>query len=146
MPTSHYMSPSNQAGRAHQASCYTVGPAPKDPQLASATDGGKWGFNTRVTLPPLPGSTEDTSSEVMRSNISLKTATYQFAIEIGNGEHARRESFEWRSSRSEDIKQLDKHSQGWKLVRLEANFKGRDTAPGEEPVSVSSDGYEVVAI
>lgn len=123
------------------------GPSDKDAPLATASKGGKWGCHTRVTLPPLPGSSEDASGEAMHSHVSLKTATYQFAIEVGGGgEHARRENFEWRSSRSDEVKQLDKHSRGWKLVRLDACVEGCDAVPGEPPVAVSSDGGEVVAI
>ncbi|KAI0126099.1 hypothetical protein BJ170DRAFT_633806 [Xylariales sp. AK1849] len=122
------------------------GPSDTDPPLAAAGNENVWSKHTVVILPPLPGTTEESSNEFMRTNVSWKTITYPFTIDVGEGQNTRRENFEWRHSRGGEIKELDRHSWGWKLVRLTAHAPGPGGERNERPVGATSDGKEVVAV
>lgn len=122
------------------------GPSDKDPPLAAAGNESRWSKHSVVILPPLPGSDAESSTEFMRTNVSWKTVTYPFTIEVGDENNLRRENFEWRQSRGEEIKELDKHSRGWKLVRLGSNASGPGGERGERALGATSDGKEVVAV
>lgn len=114
------------------------GPSEKDPMLAAAESSGTFSRHSAVILPPLPGAGGESTREPLRNNHSWKTQTYEFSVEVGPGLR-RRERFEWRSTHGEEVRQLDKHAWGWKLVRLGHQAAG----PG---VATTSDGLEVVAV
>jgi hypothetical protein len=122
------------------------GPSDKDPPLAAAGNESKWSTHSTVILPPLPGSNGDSSSEFMRTNVGWKTVTYPFTIEVGDGMHIRRENFEWRQSRGGEIKELDKYSRGWKLVRLGQHADGAGGERSDRSLGATSDGKEIVAV
>ncbi|KAK9771986.1 hypothetical protein SCAR479_11305 [Seiridium cardinale] len=122
------------------------GPSDKDPPLAAAGDENSWSKHSTIILPPLPGSDAKSSTEFMRTNVSWKTVSYPFTIEVGHGPNARRENFEWRQSRGGEIKELDKHSRGWKLVRLRANAEGSGGERSARSHGATSDGKEIVAV
>ncbi|KAI1846667.1 hypothetical protein JX265_009030 [Neoarthrinium moseri] len=122
------------------------GPSSDDPVLASAVNKSYWSRHTTVTLPPLPDSPSESCSEFMQTHTSLKTLTYKFAVEVGDGPNAHREDFEWRHSRGAEIRGLDKHSWGWKLARLGACSQGSGGERNERSLGETSDGKEVVAV
>lgn len=122
------------------------GPNDDDPPLAAAGNESKWSNHSIIILPPLPGSDAESSSEFMRTNVNWRSVTYPFTIEVGEGRKLRRENFEWRQSRGEEIKEIDKHSRGWKLVRLGAFAQGPGGERSERSLGATSDGKEIVAV
>ena len=58
-----------------------------------------------------------------------------------------RENFEWRKTHGSEIRDLDRWSRGWKLVRLDGPPPlGQGGERNGRDVGVTSDGKEVVAI
>ncbi|KAK7977645.1 hypothetical protein PG996_003699 [Apiospora saccharicola] len=57
-----------------------------------------------------------------------------------------RERFEWRKSRGNEVKQLDKINSGWKLVRIHSEADGVGGTRRARDAGASSDGKEVVAV
>ncbi|KAI1080469.1 hypothetical protein F5B20DRAFT_539327 [Whalleya microplaca] len=134
------------------------GPNNTDPVLATANDESRWsGKNAIIQIfAPEEGSAAGSSSSSrspqptttvkMTHKTGWRHATFSFSADVGLGKDTRREDFEWRHSRSEDIKELDKHSWGWKLVRLGSQAEGQGGDRATRSSGVSSDGKEIVAI
>lgn len=57
-----------------------------------------------------------------------------------------RERFEWRKSRGNEVKQLDKLNSGWKLVRIHSEADGVGGTRRARDAGASSDGKELVAV
>lgn len=123
------------------------GPTEDAPPLASSNK-NTLSRSADVTLPPLPGSVAKATTE--RIEVSGGNwgghSVLSFSVEVGDT--GRREDFEWRHSRGDDVAALGGRSDGWKLVRIAADGPG-----GAKPGSTSSgggarssDGKEVVAV
>lgn len=52
--------------------------------------------------------------------------SFSFSCIVGEGKGATEEEFEWRRSHGKEIKELDKYSSGWKLVRMSATIATHD--------------------
>ncbi|KAK8086910.1 hypothetical protein PG994_001884, partial [Apiospora phragmitis] len=57
-----------------------------------------------------------------------------------------RERFEWRHSRGNEVKQLDRLNSGWKLVRIHSEADGVGGTRRARDAGASSDGKELVAV
>ncbi|KAI1089527.1 hypothetical protein F5B19DRAFT_466942 [Rostrohypoxylon terebratum] len=128
-----------------------AGPTGSEPVVATAGNEHRWssGRNTIVKLIPgggyLEGQAESTFT--MKETCFSKHYTFPFAVEVGLGKDTRLESFEWRGSRGEEVKQLDGASwRGYKLVRLDGAAAGPGGARAVRGEGESSDGKEVVAV
>ncbi|KAL7623940.1 hypothetical protein AAE478_005497 [Parahypoxylon ruwenzoriense] len=122
------------------------GPAPATPTLA-AVEFGMWSSSAIVHLPPLaPGA--QAAEEKMEAAGGGRNA-YVFRVEtglggVGGGGQRRRETFEWRHSRGDEVKALGGQGKGWKLVRMETG--GGTPGAAYRGAGQSSDGKEVVAV
>ncbi|GAB0139925.1 hypothetical protein EsHS_00000563 [Epichloe bromicola] len=83
--------------------------------LAAARYGNMMGTYDTVRLPPeaLGG---EIRKEDIRGRINKMSAAYSFAAAVGQTGYP--EKFEWRSSKTDELKELNQMSRGWKLVRL----------------------------
>ncbi|ETS72934.1 hypothetical protein PFICI_15326 [Pestalotiopsis fici W106-1] len=122
------------------------GPSDQDPPLAAAGQENQWSRHSFIILPPLPGSSAESSTEFMRTNVGWKNTSQEFSIEVGIGDNLKREKFEWRQSHGSEIKQLGKCTRGWKLVRVSAEAAGPGGERNERAPGASSDGKEIVAV
>ncbi|KAI8964965.1 hypothetical protein F5Y11DRAFT_362880 [Daldinia sp. FL1419] len=99
-----------------------------------------------VALPPLAGAGGRRVEERFEAH-GLGDNTVVFTIETGPG--GRREAFEWRRSRGEEVRVLGGRERGWKLVRLRTDAptglggQGRAVFGGG---ATAGDGREVVAV
>ncbi|KAI1404355.1 hypothetical protein F4819DRAFT_139030 [Hypoxylon fuscum] len=122
------------------------GPSDTLPPLAAGMGGVGVGRHSIIVLPSLPGSSLDSSQELLvRVNEEKNEwhVRFRFAIEVGPEPNSwRREVFEWRHSHGDVVSAfLDGSSRsGWKLVRLAEHSAGDLVWPR------SSDGCEVVAV
>ncbi|KAJ2990488.1 hypothetical protein NUW58_g2928 [Xylaria curta] len=94
------------------------GPSDKDPILATANHESLWkSKNTIITAPAREGVPHDSQSQqvTMPGHWSLKSHTFTFTADVGVGKETRRETFEWRTSRGGEVKELDGYRWGWKL-------------------------------
>lgn len=126
--------------------------------LATATTSGGSASRRRfaiidIFLPPPPLTTHNAQAGAGAAPVELTHEaqsaggfthkTYQFDIEVASsnssgGHHYER--FEWRHSKSAEVRALGGEPQGWKLVRINGRVGGE-----VEGVAMSSDGKEVVA-
>ena len=130
------------------------GPGDEDPVLATA-----WGISLyqqfEVRMPQYKPAGGDGSANFDAKNggafivrvepilTKQNPSGYRFEIEVGSGKDTRRETFEWRNSRGDDVKELGgRWSYGWKLMWL----SGPNGTPGASHGSTASDGKEVEAI
>ncbi|KAI2634761.1 hypothetical protein GGS26DRAFT_523612 [Hypomontagnella submonticulosa] len=127
------------------------GPTESAPVLATARHEGKLCTGKTVIFTIFPDPARDTGEQsttfVMRREHSWKhptVMTYQFSVEVGLGKDVRMEDFEWRHSRSNEVRNLDKYSWGWKLVRLDSS-SGKGGERASRSAGETSDGKEVVA-
>ncbi|KAF7552278.1 hypothetical protein G7Z17_g4438 [Cylindrodendrum hubeiense] len=120
----------------------------KDPNgkvLGTVTKESLLKAHTTITVPGRPGSAFDPITERLACSVALTYFTFTFSFDVGIGKDTRRETFEWRSSRGNEVKALDNWAWGWKLVRL-----GADEGPGgtrtERDAGETSDGKKIVAV
>ena len=128
-----------------------------------------------ITLPALPNFGRPTTEEPLENHVTLSGAGYAFSLEVQRGalgaitgagdddgaagsndgdkkgdDHAAnqwtRERFEWRKSRGNEVKQLDKINSGWKLVRIHSEADGVGGTRRARDAGASSDGKELVAV
>ncbi|KXJ93936.1 hypothetical protein Micbo1qcDRAFT_158848 [Microdochium bolleyi] len=119
--------------------------------LTGVTRASMWGRKYDISLPPLPGSG---SAEHVKETISTSTSwshlVYTFSIEVPSGPNGqlRREDFEWRTTRGDEVRELGSRWQrGWKLVRLSSEaFRGPGGERHARDDGTTSDGKEVVAV
>ncbi|XXG95558.1 hypothetical protein Hte_001823 [Hypoxylon texense] len=73
---------------------------------------------------------------------------YYFSMEVGRDDQRRTEKFEWRPSRGHEVRSVDTHGEGWKLVRTQvaAPTGGQGGGRRTRSIDESSDGKEIVAI
>lgn len=113
-----------------------------DPRLATVGEEPRsnyFSLNSIITLPPLPGSPQETCTEIMRASTNQKMVNFQFSIEVGHGKELRREEFAWQTvAKGEEAKKLaDAPFEGaFKLIRLSdqaggSGGTGSKEAPGE---------------
>ncbi|KAI1078988.1 hypothetical protein F5B20DRAFT_590988 [Whalleya microplaca] len=100
-----------------------------------------------IILPPLPGSSLDSSQELFRAHAGRPRVTFRFTVVVGTEPSSwRRETFEWRHSYGDAVASLDGARDGWKLVRS-AGVSSVSPSNTSSPVSAtSSDGHELVAV
>jgi len=121
------------------------------PMLAGITRVSMFGAKKHdISLPPLPdsGSLEHTK-ELLTASSNWSTPVFQFSIEVqGAGGQLKREDFEWRSTRGEEVRGLgSKWARGWKLVRMSSEaFRGPGGERHERDEGTTSDGKEIVAV
>ncbi|KAI0853587.1 hypothetical protein F5Y00DRAFT_104844 [Daldinia vernicosa] len=139
------------------------GPNESDPIIATAGHESRWSSGKRTIIQifpdPDPAADPDSagpstsageSSSGPGSAVTAKTISMiqkhswtrqwqELSVEVGIGKDLRQESFEWRRTRGEEVKELDRWGNGWKLVRL----SGTAAAPGR---ASASDGKEIVAV
>ncbi|KAH7016716.1 hypothetical protein EDB80DRAFT_703375 [Ilyonectria destructans] len=118
---------------------------PDGPVLGTVTKESLLNAHTTITVPGRPGSAFNPLSEHLKCNMALKQFTFTFAFDVGIGKDTRRERFEWRPSRGEEVKVLDKWAWGWKLVRLGAG-EGGGGSRSERGTGKTSDGKDIVAV
>ncbi|KAH7037343.1 uncharacterized protein B0I36DRAFT_313828 [Microdochium trichocladiopsis] len=128
------------------------GPNSSDyPMLTGATRASMFGRKYDISLPPLANSG---SSEYTKETISIGTSwsrqVHKFTIEVESGPkgETRREDFEWRSTRGDEVRELgSKWLRGWKLVRLSSEaFRGPGGERHARDEGTTSDGKEIVAV
>ncbi|KFG86991.1 hypothetical protein MANI_024786 [Metarhizium anisopliae] len=91
------------------------GPGTDSEPLAAVKYGNKMGTFDEVRLPPKePG--QGLIKEEIRCRRNGMNFAYTFAVAVGESGYP--EKFEWRSSKTEEVKELGEMSRGWKLVRL----------------------------
>ncbi|TWU77935.1 hypothetical protein ED733_005370 [Metarhizium rileyi] len=91
------------------------GPDTDSAPLAAVKYGNRMGTYDEVRLPPkVPG--QGLIKEEIRSHLNGMNYAYTFAVPVGETGYP--EKFEWRSSKTEEVKELGEMSRGWKLVRL----------------------------
>ncbi|KAI0112938.1 hypothetical protein F4814DRAFT_420058 [Daldinia grandis] len=126
------------------------GPNESDPVIATAGHESRWssGKHTIIQIFPDPSTSAGESSSGPGSAVTAKTIDMvqknswtrqwqELTIEVGIGKDLRLENFEWRRTRGEEVKELDRWGNGWKLVRLSGTVPGRAS---------TSDGKEIVAV
>ncbi|KAI1803758.1 hypothetical protein F4811DRAFT_523452 [Daldinia bambusicola] len=143
------------------------GPSESDPIVATAGHESRWssGKHTIIQVFPNPADPTGPSTSAGESSSGSGSGSgsgfgsqgagktfnmiekhswtrlwHELSIEVGIGKDLRVENFEWRRTRGEEVKELDKWGQGWKLVRL----SGTAAAAGGQ--NATSDGKEVVAV
>lgn len=125
------------------------GPTNKDPRLATAGEESRWhnfSLNSIITLPSLPGSPQETCTEIMRAGTDQKTVKFQFSIEVGHGKELRREEFVWQTvSKGEEAKKLADapFEAGFKLIRASDRTGGSGGTASKE---AEGDLQEVLAV
>lgn len=121
------------------------GPTENDLPLATSNK-RSFGRSADVTLPPLPGMEGMASGErIEASRSGFGSPVFFFSIEAGAT--GRRERFEWRHSRGNEVAALGGRSSGWKLVRIATDAPGgTNTGATFGGGAKSSDGKEVVAV
>ncbi|SMR56586.1 unnamed protein product [Zymoseptoria tritici ST99CH_3D1] len=109
-----------------------------------------------IILLPSPRDGEQVREE-LHCNVHLSAVTYSFSMRVPGrlGEKPVVEQFEWRQSHGSEVRSLDKHGWGYKLVRLQSS-SAVATPPdsvtksaGKKAVrhdGLTSDGKEVVAV
>ncbi|KAI1380901.1 hypothetical protein F4677DRAFT_405059 [Hypoxylon crocopeplum] len=128
------------------------GPTDKYPMLAAAGREPNADFlslNSIIILPSLSGGTTGKNcTEIMRAGTSSDQAVFRFSIEVGQSKDLRRENFEWRKCKGDEVKSLvdPPWSCGFKLVRLP--YHPGDNANSEDGTSsnVTDQNQEVIAI
>ncbi|CAL5868532.1 uncharacterized protein PFLUO_LOCUS2758 [Penicillium psychrofluorescens] len=123
------------------------GPTDKDPIMATV-HADKWGRARPIilTLPPRPGGSHEDAIVEKMSTEKHVSPTFTFETNAA-GKGARRERFEWRQSRGNEISELSSgHSYGWKLVWLSGPVVNVGGNRKERHPGISSDGKEIVAI
>lgn len=94
------------------------GPNVESNPLAVVKYGNKMGTYDHIIMPPSQPD-KGLLKEDLRCHMNGWNVKYTFVAPVGaNGNP---EKFEWRSSKSSEVKELDEYSRGWKLVRLNAN-------------------------
>lgn len=134
--------------------------ADQHPVLASAESSG-WCRDRDfvVTVRARAAGGLDTVVRVERVKKGMLSAVFRFEVEVGGGGGdgekdagwgaGGRETFEWRSSHGEDVKEVaEGSSYGWKLVRLGdgGGVSGMAVAGPSGGHGVASDGREIVAV
>ncbi|KAI2605181.1 uncharacterized protein GGS25DRAFT_419057 [Hypoxylon fragiforme] len=133
------------------------------PVIATAAFTSKWG-SAKETIVELLALGDDAAGSsysggggtgstrvVMKMKVGLLHVSYRFSVQTGTGKDLRTEDFEWRQSRGEEVRGLNKHAgYGWKLVRLSGNNAEQGGGGGgsdrtKRAVGWTSDGQEVVA-
>ncbi|KAI1209311.1 uncharacterized protein F4807DRAFT_427978 [Annulohypoxylon truncatum] len=128
----------------HRGPCRTL------PALAAGRGGVGVGRHSTIVLPPLPGSGQNASQEILQrvemppeEGQSGPQVRFQFTIEVGlQPEQWKRETFEWRYDDGEFIAVfLEGAKSGWKLVRLadeaeSSDYDGPEPGPRQEIVAV----------
>ncbi|KAK8094437.1 hypothetical protein PG997_001122 [Apiospora hydei] len=124
-----------------------------------------------ITIPALPNFGRPTTEEPLEPHMTMSGAGYAFSLEVqrgtlgaitpvggddNNGGEGKgddpasnqwtRERFEWRHSRGNEVKQLDKLNSGWKLVRIHSEADGVGGTRRARDAGASSDGKELVAV
>jgi hypothetical protein len=133
------------------------------PPLAVVERADRQGRRSDVLLPPLAEDGGQAVLEPLHSHVSFTSVMYAFAIEVlGPDGVLRRERFEWRSSKGNEVRALlDLDGEdggrgsppgrgkikalGRKLVRLSAEAEGVGGTRAVRDSGASSDGREVVA-
>ncbi|RYP72787.1 hypothetical protein DL771_003971 [Monosporascus sp. 5C6A] len=130
------------------------GPSDTYPLLATARRKGLRGLNTIAMLPASPRFGLPASTELVKVEWGWgNNGTYRFSVEVDAGTASgkskwRREAFEWRRSRGNEVRELTRWwSTGWKLVRLESRPEGASGGGrAQRSDGVTSDGKEIVAV
>ncbi|KAK0637384.1 hypothetical protein B0T17DRAFT_108615 [Bombardia bombarda] len=91
----------------------------------------------KISLPGLHDGDCKTEEAARRSSTSAAGFTFETEVAHGQMSGLKRERFEWRPSRSKQVRALGQKRQGWKLVRMSGLC-------GDGPTA--SDGNEVVAV
>lgn len=130
------------------------GPTDKHPMLStlSPVRGGK--MECTLTLFPNPGLCLREPLKMQCGYISGKwsDARYRFTMPVtskpSGKPHAQGETFEWRTTDGNEMKELcgGRTSRGWKLVRLNGTEAGQGGRRGARDHGFASDGTEVVAV
>lgn len=121
------------------------------PMLAAITRVSMFGGKKYdISLPPLPGSgSSEHTKELLTTSSAWSAHVFQFSIEVqGVDSQLKREDFEWRSTRGEEVRGLgSKWTRGWKLVRMSSEaFRGPGGERHERDEGTTSDGKEIVAV
>ncbi|KAI0172466.1 hypothetical protein GGR52DRAFT_408403 [Hypoxylon sp. FL1284] len=125
-----------------------AGPGEDSPVAATVGgDGeGRKSFDVRIVAPAREDGWQQQTVTV-RQEHDWKTACFRFSADVGLGKDVRREDFEWRHSRGEEVGVLNKHGGvGWKLVRLGSEAAGQGSERATRSAGATSDGREVVAV
>lgn len=91
------------------------GPDTSSDPLAAVKYGNKMGTFDEVRLPP-KGPGQGLIREDIRCHLNGMNIAYTFAVPVGESGYP--EKFEWRSSKTDEVKELGESSRGWKLVWL----------------------------
>lgn len=91
------------------------GTAMNSDPLAAVRWGNMMGTYDTVRLPPTALGGEIRKEEI-RWRMNKMYVAYSFAVTVGQTGYP--EKFEWRSSKTDELKELGQMSRGWKLVRL----------------------------
>ncbi|KAI1392135.1 uncharacterized protein F4822DRAFT_116411 [Hypoxylon trugodes] len=143
------------------------GPNDSDPIIATADHESRWGSGRTTIIQIIPdgapraavagsstgssasgsGSTsEGNTTVIMKQPHDWRHTTHKFTVQVGLGKDTHEEEFEWRGSRGGEVKELDKWSRGWKLVRLNGVSHSHGGERATRSAGVTSDGKEVVAV
>ncbi|KAI1472365.1 uncharacterized protein F4812DRAFT_408631 [Daldinia caldariorum] len=141
-----------------------AGPSESDPVVATAGHESRWSSGKRTVIQVFPDPASDPGGPTtsagesssgsgsgsgsgspgaakktvhMTQKHSWTRLWHELSVEVGTGKKVRAEDFKWRRTRGEEVKELDKWGQGWKLVRLSGTAAGKNA---------TSDGKEVVAV
>ncbi|KHN95346.1 uncharacterized protein MAM_06850 [Metarhizium album ARSEF 1941] len=91
------------------------GPGTDSDPLAVVKYGNRMATFDEVRLPP-KGPGQELIKEEIRCHLNGMNFAYTFAVAVGESGHPER--FEWRSSKTEEVRELGEVSRGRKLVRL----------------------------
>ncbi|KAL5363434.1 hypothetical protein BJX96DRAFT_155725 [Aspergillus floccosus] len=101
------------------------GPSSKHPPLATLESDITGSKRPCIITVPRNGETPSQGPVVVELDANPerkyhKEPSFSFSCVVGEGKTATEEEFEWRRSHGKEIKELDKYSSGWKLVRMSA--------------------------
>lgn len=115
---------------------------------ATARTESKWSHNSIIHIPTPSTPGQEVINEQLRRSAQLTTVSFSFRMLLPyQGEKPRPETFEWRMSHGNEVKTLDGHAWGWKLVRMEDGLPTRKGGKrSERDDGETSDGKEVVAV
>ncbi|GAB7354236.1 hypothetical protein MBLNU459_g4775t1 [Dothideomycetes sp. NU459] len=118
------------------------GPDTTAPVIGMAENQCLKGRSTTITIKSPPAA--QPISELLKVKYHFLSSSYTFAVDTSHGIP---EKFEWRQSHGKEVRDVDKWSRGWKLVRMTGD--GPDSHGGKRAArekGEAGDGKEVVAV
>ncbi|KAK4502026.1 hypothetical protein PRZ48_007837 [Zasmidium cellare] len=121
------------------------------PVMATTFVKKAWSNTSAVTLPGVVGADGQPIEHEVEMHAGFKHVSWTFSVEVSNADSKpHTEKFEWRLSHGKEVKDLDKWSWGWKLVRLDGPVlsqpSGSSSKREDRDHGLTSDGKEVVAV